>query len=82
LTGSREEVDLSHDERVRSFWADGHYWRVHEIPAPRFDRRGGSHLIFESIEIVRRVRDFPENWMELPDEELYALCDRRAEPRG
>lgn len=64
------------------FWAEGYYWRVHEIPAPRFDRRGGNHLIFECVEIIRRVRDFPPNWMELSDAELYALCDRRKRPRS
>lgn len=76
-----QEIDLSQDDRVRTFWADEHYWRVREIPVPNFDRRGGTHLIFEAQEIVRRVRHFPENWIELSDEDLYALCDRRRSAR-
>ena len=81
MTGSSEQVELAHDGPVRTFWADGHYWRVYEMQAPSFDRRGGQHLIFESVEIVRRVRDFPEDWMNLPDANLYSLCDRRSRPR-
>ena len=81
MIDTSQEIDLTNDEHVRTFWADGHYWRVHEIKAPRFDRRGGTHLIFEAQEIVRRVRHFPENWIELSDEDLYALCDRRRQPR-
>ena len=32
--------------------------------------------MFDGETIMRRVRDFPENWMELSDEELYALSQR------
>ncbi|HMC53618.1 MAG TPA: hypothetical protein VKH19_00475 [Gemmatimonadaceae bacterium] len=81
MSDSIEQIVLSHEDAGRTLWADGHYWRVHEIPAPVFDRRGGSHLIFECLEIVRRVRDYPENWMELGDADLYALCDRRQSAR-
>ncbi|HJQ21357.1 MAG TPA: hypothetical protein VJ867_13500 [Gemmatimonadaceae bacterium] len=65
------------DEHVRHFWADDQQWKVREVRAPRFDRRGGVHLIFESVEIVRRVNEFPDNWYELPDAELYALSKKR-----
>jgi hypothetical protein len=32
-----------------------------------------SSLIFESDAAVRRVRNYPPNWHELPDDELAAL---------
>jgi hypothetical protein len=57
----------------RRFFADGEIWSVREVPAPAFDRRGGTHLIFEGLEVMRRVRQFPADWMSLPDDELYAL---------
>jgi len=59
---------------VRRLTADGIVWQVHEIKAPRFDRRRVVHLIFESPEIVRRVRVFPADWQTLDDDALYALC--------
>ena len=59
--------------KVRQFHADEHQWIVYEVAAPSFDRRGGAHLIFESPEVVRRVRLFPSDWKTLSDGELYAL---------
>jgi hypothetical protein len=59
---------------VRRIFADGTVWHVHEIAAPPFDRRAGTHLIFESQEIVRRVRVFPTDWDSLSDADLYGLC--------
>jgi hypothetical protein len=44
---------------------------VREIESA-YDRRA-NHLIFESATAMRRVRNFPPNWFELPDAELYAL---------
>lgn len=49
---------------IRHVDAGGESWVVREIPAPSFDRRGGTHLLFESEQIVRRVRFFPADWME------------------
>jgi hypothetical protein len=40
---------------------------------PDYDRRGGTSLIFESTDIVRRVRNFPADWTELSDPALYEL---------
>lgn len=57
----------------RRFYADGEIWSVREVPAPAFDRRGGTHLIFEGFEVMRRVRQFPADWISLSDDELYAL---------
>jgi hypothetical protein len=59
--------------RVRHLLADGYRWAVYEVAAPQFDRRGGTHLVFDGELIMRRVRVYPTGWFELPDEELYAL---------
>ena len=59
--------------KIRRFNSDDHQWIVYEVAAPPFDRRGGTHLIFESPEVVRRVRLFPSDWKTLSDAELYAL---------
>lgn len=62
--------------KVRSLFADDQRWSVREVPAPVFDRGGGTHLFFESDGVWRRLRAFPANWHELPDVELYALSER------
>jgi hypothetical protein len=51
-------------------------WTVFEAAAPAYDRRSGRCLIFDSADVVRRVRTYPANWHELPDAELYALSLR------
>jgi hypothetical protein len=62
--------------KVRRISADGLRWLVQEVAAPAFDRRGGTHLMFDGETIMRRVREFPANWMELSDEELFELSRR------
>ncbi len=58
---------------LRTFRLNGREWTVREVVAPEYDRRGGTNLIFESIDVVRRVRNFPQNWRELTDAELAAM---------
>jgi hypothetical protein len=58
---------------VRRLEAEGLRWSVREVPAPPFDRRGGTHLLFDGEMVMRRVRTFPPEWHQLPDDELYAL---------
>lgn len=54
--------------------ARGNLWEVRERPAPREPwARGPSFLLFESSGIVRRVWDFPADWITLPDRELEQL---------
>lgn len=53
--------------------ADGVRWRVVERPFGQYDRRRGLSLIFSSDSAVRRVRDYPADWIDLPDEALAAL---------
>jgi hypothetical protein len=66
VTGAREQARVLHRQ--------GEQWLVYELTSA-YDRRGGS-LVFESENVVRRVRDYPENWRELPDEDLLPLMDR------
>ncbi|HEX5972525.1 MAG TPA: hypothetical protein VFY85_11400 [Gemmatimonadaceae bacterium] len=62
------------EERVRVFVdVDGTRWQVKEMPFSNYDRRRGLSLIFWSDGAVRRVRDYPANWHELPDVELALL---------
>ncbi|HEX9484683.1 MAG TPA: hypothetical protein VF929_08875 [Gemmatimonadaceae bacterium] len=76
----RNHNDQSTDggvSRVRSFVdEDGQRWRVYERVFDEYDRRSGTSLIFASETAVRRVRNYPENWTDLSDEELAAISWR------
>jgi hypothetical protein len=62
------------DLRRRYFHdAEGQDWEVSEASLPAYDRRSGSCLIFESRDVIRRVRNFPSNWFELSERELRDL---------
>ena len=52
----------------------GRIWTVYEA-ALTYDRRGTLSLVFESNDIVRRVRNFPPDWSALSHEELLALSE-------
>ncbi|MEX2152049.1 MAG: hypothetical protein WD825_01850 [Gemmatimonadaceae bacterium] len=56
--------------------ADGLRWTVQEVPAPAFDRRTGTHLVFDGELVMRRLRFFPADWDTLSDEQLYALTEQ------
>jgi hypothetical protein len=74
---SRQQESSPHaGAKVRVFSADGLRWTVRELQAPPFDRRGGTHLMFDGELIMRRIRTFPADWYELTDVALYALCDQ------
>jgi hypothetical protein len=60
-------------ESARRIVVDGMPWLVYELPALPFDRRNTPSLVFESDNSVRRVRDFPEGWRSLSDDELAKL---------
>ena len=53
----------------------GEPWRVFEL-RHTYDRRGPS-LVFESEQIIRVVRQYPEDWKSLPDNELVLLSAQR-----
>jgi hypothetical protein len=61
-------------QAVRTFVdLEGVGWRVHEQAFSEYDRRKGRSLIFSSDGAVRRVRDYPAEWMTLTDAELSDL---------
>ena len=62
--------------KVRRISADGVRWVIREVPAPSFDRRGGTHLVFDGESVMRRIRHFPADWHTLPDDALYELSRR------
>lgn len=56
----------------RVLFVDGRYWRVYEHVA-HLDRRSTPALIFESDDVMRRVRRFPADWHTLDDHALFAV---------
>jgi hypothetical protein len=68
-------VDVKRSRRISD--SEGRLWVVHEYQSSRYDRRAGTSLIFVTEDAMRRVRDYPANWFELSDDELYALSFRR-----
>ena len=70
-------VKSSHDSSTppsRSFVDDdGALWTVYEQEFGDYDRRSSSSLIFNSDTAVRRVRNYPANWLELSERELMEL---------
>jgi hypothetical protein len=57
----------------RTLLIDDVEWRVYELPAGMYDRRGPSTLVFESHDVFRRVRRYPADWRSLSDDALYAV---------
>jgi hypothetical protein len=64
----------SSDHLTRTFVADGALWTV-RLRIGTYDRRRPD-LVFECEQIIRRVRDYPEDWHALSDEQLFALSSR------
>jgi hypothetical protein len=52
---------------------DGREWMVREMPPPVYDRRRGPSLVFSADDVWRRVRNYPANWRERTDAELYEI---------
>ena len=52
-------------------------WVVFEIRNASYDRRDGRSLVFSTDGVMRRVRNFPTDWLELPDDALLELSYRR-----
>ena len=77
MAGSNSNVDRvteNDSPRTRSFVdTEGGRWRVFEQAFSDYDRRNGMSLIFSSDNAVRRVRDYPADWMDLSDAELSRL---------
>jgi hypothetical protein len=64
---------LEQRESARRIRIDGVEWLVYEWREQELDRRSGTSLVFESETTVRRVREYPESWRTLTDEQLAAL---------
>lgn len=56
--------------------SDGQIWLVREFVRVQ-DGHPDRSLLFDNGMAVRRVRDFPEAWHQLPDGELVLLSRRR-----
>lgn len=56
--------------------AEGHIWLVREF-VQRREGHVDRSLLFDNGMAVRRVRDFPPTWHQLPDLELVQLSRRR-----
>ena len=78
MHGKDNHIDFSSDTSAeRSFLdVEGARWRVYEQAFSDYDRRSGMSLIFASESAVRRVRDYPADWMVLSDDDLLALSWR------
>lgn len=59
--------------RERRVEHEGVHWRVWEAPAGTLAGGDGTHLFFESEVAVRRVRSFPIDWFDLPDDALMVI---------
>ena len=71
------EHPLRSDEGRRTFTdEEGILWDVREVKNPDYDRRGGKSLLFDSVHAFRRVRQYPDNWMDLTDAELAEISRR------
>lgn len=53
---------------VRSLESDGYTWTVYEQQLPY--GQAWRTLVFMSDRVVRRVKQYPPNWFDLPDSEL------------
>ena len=77
MSGTTDRVEPSTDNDVppsRSFLdGEGTHWLVYEQAFSDYDRRSGLSLIFSSDSAVRRVRDYPADWIRLSDEDLAEL---------
>lgn len=77
MPGPSNRIDVEADNTApheRTYLdAEGSRWRVFEQAFADYDRRTGMSLIFSSDAAVRRVRDYPSNWLDLSDAELASL---------
>ena len=61
-------------QHIREFVdPDGRKWAVERKTYRMSDDRTEACLVFWGIDIARRIRNFPENWETLSDDDLYRL---------
>ena len=51
----------------------GRIWTVEQLRAGPTDPIQKASLLFTTENLMRRIRQFPDNWHSLADPELYAL---------
>lgn len=74
---SPDGFDLITRPGERRIIAGRDVWSVYEVSIGRAPRdHADCCLIFESVKVVRRVRDFPRNWRDLADAELAGIMER------
>jgi hypothetical protein len=66
-----QETAVSSSAVVRNVVHEGCTWTVCERPIPYNRHRHA--LVFMSERVARRVKRYPSNWFELPDEALAQL---------
>lgn len=71
--GGDELVSRPNERRI---FADNTLWSVYELLTAAYTLHDVASLVFESIRVVRRVRNYPPNWRELPDADLILLKER------
>ena len=71
-----EAVDAAAVGRRRTVCLRGVAWTVRLVRRGH-DRRSEFDLVFDSPEVVRRVRHYPADWHTLGDHALLALSERR-----
>jgi hypothetical protein len=62
--------------------SDGCEWSAREAAFPLYDRRSGFCLVFESAEVLRKVRSYPADWLTCPESTLIELCEGLLAPRS
>ena len=73
----REQVGTRLGSRIIVDPATCTQWVVIEIRDAPYDRRDASSLVFSTEGVMRRVRNYPRNWLELTDAELLRLSTQR-----
>ena len=64
----RDQSTVAQREPARALAMYGQVWIVYER-----ETATGSSLVFETKDFVDRVEDYPQNWRELRDKQLYQL---------
>jgi hypothetical protein len=74
MVAARRASQLEELHRTaRQLFVDGVLWLAYELPPPPFDRRATASLVFESDAMIRRIRNYPADWRQMEDEQLFAL---------
>lgn len=72
---------LDRDPPPRVLLIAGIRWSVSEVSS-RYDRRGGTHLLFQCSTLTLAIRHYPPNWRALSDEALWDLAWTQHENSG